>query len=324
MQLEQSTSTGLVFHERFLEHDLGYGHPESAQRLSTVMEHLESSGLLSCLHRITPHTDLDTLDDYIAMIHCDEHIESVLSTGPTGQIARLAVAGVVQAVDLIAEGVIRNAFCAVRPPGHHAHNNGAHYEGFHQGEGFCFFNNVAIAARYAQKILGFKSILILDWDYHHGNGTEWAFYDDPSVFFFSTHVLNTYPGTGFANRNGQGKGEGFSVSVPLPPGAGDHEILSAWKEILFPALERVDFHPDFVMVSAGFDGRVGDYLGTLRITDDGFAALTDIAITLADRTADGRLLSVLEGGYDPQGLAAAVEVHLHHLLDSQGNSNATA
>ncbi len=306
--------TGLVYHERFLDHYLGYGHPESPARLIALIERLEASGLLDRLYQISPATDLEELDAYIGLVHSPRHIESVLSTDVTGDVARLAVAGVIQAVDLIAERIIDNGFCAIRPPGHHAQNNGAHFEGLNQGQGFCFFNNIAIAAKYAKDILGYRRILILDWDYHHGNGTELAFYDDPDVLYFSTHVLNTYPGTGYDDRNGQGAGKGYNFSIPLPSGAGDREVIGTWKDVLLPSLTDLQFRPDFVMVSAGFDSGEHDYLGTLRVSDHGFGELTDIAWKIAREHAEGRLLSVLEGGYNPQALAASVETHLNHLL----------
>ena len=172
---------------------------------------------------------------------------------------------------------------------------------------------MAIAARHIQSHKGMDNILIIDWDYHHGNGTEWSFYSDPSVFFFSTHILWGYPGTGFPDHKGEGKGDGYTLNIPLPDGAGDKEIINAWNEQFIPYLEHIKFTPDFILISAGFDSREEDYLGTFRITDEGFSRLTETALELADRYCGGRLLSVLEGGYNPAGLASAVHAHLEVL-----------
>ena len=201
-------------------------------------------------------------------------------------------------------GQVKNAFCASRPPGHHATNTG-------REEGFCFFNHVAIAARYAQQQYGLKKILIADWDYHHGNGTEWAFYDDPSVLFFSTHDMYAYPGTGLPERTGNGKGEGFNINVHLPCGSGDEEILSAFEQYLLPAAEA--FQPDLILLSAGFDSRIDDPLGCHNITDDGFQTLTRLMMQLADKYCQGRLVSVMEGGYQVSGLQQAVLAHVKAL-----------
>ena len=212
-------------------------------------------------------------------------------------------------------GRMENVFCAVRPPGHHAHNFGANCEGRFQGEGFCFFNNVAVGARYAQRRHHVGRVLIVDWDYHHGNGTEWFFYDDPSVFYFSTHSLYDYPVTGFPDRRGKGKGKGFNLNVPLPGRAGDGEIMAAYESVLLPALRDLGFRPDLVMISAGFDARVDDPLGTFAVTDKGYLELTRFVKSLAQTFCQGRLVSVLEGGYNPQGMAQAVSVHLRALAN---------
>jgi acetoin utilization deacetylase AcuC-like enzyme len=248
------------------------------------------------------------------LIHSKNHINSIKSTSTVYVPAFLAVKGVLNAVKAVMEGDVQNAFCAVRPPGHHAHNNGLHYDGFNQGEGFCFFNNVAIAARYAQHDKNINNILILDWDYHHGNGTEWSFYEDNRVFYFSTHNLYTYPGTGHPDRFGTGNGYGYNLNEPLSPYAGDQEIISAWENKLLPKLDELKFKPDFVFISAGFDSRENDYLGSFKITDSGYKKLTEIALTITEKHGNGRLVSVLEGGYNPEGTANAVEAHLEVLV----------
>ena len=222
------------------------------------------------------------------------------------EISRLASGGVLACVDAVINGQVKNAFCASRPPGHHATNTG-------QEEGFCYFNHVAVAARYAQQQYGLKKILIVDWDYHHGNGTEWAFYDDPNVLFFSTHDALAYPGTGSTERRGSGKGEGFNINVHLPCGSDDAHILAAFQRYLEPAVN--DFKPELILISAGFDSRHDDLLGCHAVTDDGFQALTRFVMKLADKYCQGMLVSVLEGGYQLSGLQQAVMAHVKTLLE---------
>jgi acetoin utilization deacetylase AcuC-like enzyme len=199
---------------------------------------------------------------------------------------------------------VRNAFVCSRPPGHHARNSG-------REEGFCFFNHVAIGARHAQRRHGWRRVLIADWDYHHGDGTESLFYDDPTVLVFSTHDVNAYPRTGFASRTGSGAGDGFNINVPLACGATDDDIAAAFERQLVPAASR--FRPDIVLISAGFDSRAGDRLGCFAIGDDGFARLTRIVMKIADTHCAGRIVSVLEGGYQSAGLASAVLAHVDAL-----------
>ncbi len=311
-----NAKTGFVFNDRFMDHVLQVGHPESPERLRAIKSHMEQQGLLDAVTDITSLDDSQAIQEAIANIHSPDHINSVLDCNPTGDIALLATASVLGAVRDVMEGTLKNAFCAIRPPGHHAHNNSAHYDGRNQGEGFCFFNNVAVAARYAQNRYGCKNVLILDWDYHHGNGTEWSFYEDRSVFFFSTHALYTYPGTGDPTRTGYNDGLGYNLNVPLDNYAGDDEIIYAWEEKLLPKLDELQFSPDLVLISAGFDSREEDLLGTFRITDHGFATLTAIAGEIANRHCEGKLVSMLEGGYYPDGEAKAVCAHLSKLIEN--------
>jgi acetoin utilization deacetylase AcuC-like enzyme len=218
--------------------------------------------------------------------------------------AALAAAGTVTAaVDAVLTGQTKTAFCAVRPPGHHASRN--------KGMGFCIFNNVALAARHAQRQRGLARVLIVDWDVHHGNGTQEIFWSDGSVLFFDTHQDNWYPGTGAANERGEGKGYGKIINRPFARGAGRSEILGAFRDTLVPAAEQ--FRPELVLVSAGFDARAGDPLGGFTLTDADFADLTDIVLEIADRHAGGRLVSVLEGGYKLDGLTSAVVAHVRRL-----------
>jgi acetoin utilization deacetylase AcuC-like enzyme len=206
---------------------------------------------------------------------------------------RGAAGGVLNAVDAVLTGAACNAFCAVRPPGHHASAG--------RGMGFCLFNNIAIAARYAQNKYGVGRVLIVDWDVHHGNGTQDIFYSDPSVFFFSTHQWPLYPG--------DGPGQGATMNFPFPAGSGRREILGAVENHLLPAAER--FQPDLVLISAGFDSRIGDPLGRFTLTDDDFADLTRAVMGI-----NSRVVSVLEGGYNLDGLASSTAAHVATLLDA--------
>jgi acetoin utilization deacetylase AcuC-like enzyme len=297
-----STTTGFVYDARYLQHMIEPGHPESPERLEAILEKLETTGLLG---KLTPLPLFDDPLPHISRVHSQEHIAEILAIAHTGEIAQLAVAGALAGVDAVCRGKVRNAFCALRPPGHHALNTG-------QEEGFCYFNNIAIAARFCQAVHGLSRVLIIDWDYHHGNGTEWAFYNDPSVLFFSTHDWHAYPGSGAPSKSGQGPGKGYNLNVPLPRGATDDEMLQAWDTILLPAAEK--FKPKIVLISAGFDSREDDLLGCFLLTDSCFARMTRMAMDIADTHADGRLVSFLEGGYDVDGLAQAVEAHVRALL----------
>ena len=308
--------TGLLYDDLYLRHLAGdTGHPERPERLTAVLGGLEKAGILSTLVRIPARP---ATDDELALAHDRAYIDLVkrelanvqgvreLSTGDTDvtreslAAARAAVGGVLNAADAVASGRMKNAFCAVRPPGHHATRT--------RGMGFCIFNNVAIAARYLQKVHGIRRVLIVDFDYHHGNGTQDIFYDDDSVFYFSTHHYGAYPGTGSAAETGTGKGVGTTLNVPLPPGASDAQILAAFEQQLVPAARR--FKPDFILVSAGFDGMRRDLLGQFDITPAGYTAITRVIVRLADELCQGRIVSVLEGGYRLDGLAESVAAHV--------------
>ncbi len=293
--------TGYVFDERYLLHVIEDGHPESPERLRAINRRLSGLGLLD---KLLPLQPFEGVLKQVGAVHTEKHIASVKSIPVSGEVAQLAVGGVLAAIKAVHEGAVQNAFCAVRPPGHHAHDSGGE-------EGFCFFNNIAVAARYAQE-LGYERILIADWDYHHGNGTQDAFYDDPSILFFSTHDLFTYPGTGFQLGRMAGFQPGMPINIPLRAGASDQDIIGAWKKFLLPAVN--DFKPDFVLLSAGFDSRKGDLLGTFSITDEGFYALTEMAMEIAEVFCGRRLVSTLEGGYAIEGLANAVASHITALM----------
>jgi acetoin utilization deacetylase AcuC-like enzyme len=267
------------------------------------MEMMKASGLEQEVVR------LELLSDpmpYIRAHHEAEHVESIRKIEVTGPVSELAVAGALGAVQAVSKGELRNAFCAIRPPGHHANNTG-------REEGFCFYSNAAIAAKYAQAVFGLEKILIIDWDYHHGNGTQNAFYDDPSVLFFSTHDFQAYPGTGDPSLIGEGKSEGLNINVHLGCGSKDIDMLSSWDEKLLPTVHK--FEPDLVLISAGFDSRKDDLLGCFEVTDDAFVRMTKTAMSIADEYCEGRLVSLLEGGYNVDGQARAVEAHVGTLVD---------
>jgi len=297
----------------YREHLIGRPHPERPERFDAVMEVLPVDRMLLLDPR-------EASEEELLLCHTPAYLRTArhdieagyrhLSTGDTDidgrswEVAIRAVGGVLSAVDAVMAGRARNAFCAVRPPGHHA-NAG-------RGMGFCILNNVALAARYAQRRYGIERVLIVDWDVHHGNGTQDIFYSDPSVFFFSTHQWPLYPGTGRADETGEGAGVGTTMNFPFPAGSGRAQILGAVENSLMPAMDR--FRPELVLVSAGFDSRIDDLLGNFTLTDDDFTDLTLRAMELADRHAGGRLLSILEGGYNLHGLACATAAHVEALI----------
>lgn len=295
-------ASGYVYDDRYLEHRIHRGHPESPDRLRAIKRRLDKTGLREKLHQIEP---IQAPLPHVERIHSPAHIAQIKEMGTTGEIARLAVAGAVAATKAVCEGNVRNAFCAIRPPGHHALNTG-------REEGFCYYNNIAVAARYAQAVHGVERVLIADWDFHHGNGTEWAFYEDPSVMFFSTHNRRAYPGTGDPSRTGKGPGKGYNINVHLGCGADDEEMITTWRENLLPAVSR--FKPQLVLVSAGFDSRRDDLLGCFDVTDLGFIKLTRLVMDIAAEHCEGRLATMLEGGYNVEGLSSAVEMHVQTLL----------
>lgn len=300
-----ATGTGFIYDPIYLEHWLEPGHPESPGRLKSIMAAMQETGLLPRVQRLQP---LAKAERYLGLVHSKRHIDGIRELyGHSHDVAVAAVGGALAGVQSVAEGTVRNAFVASRPPGHHARNTG-------REEGFCLYNQLAVAARYAQKHLKLGKVLIVDWDYHHGDGTEYFFYSDPSVLFFSTHDVNAYPGTGDPARIGAGAGKGYNINVHLDCGTDDAAVIRAFRERLVPAA-RV-FKPDLVLVSAGFDSRVDDLLGCFRITDAGFVQLTRIVMGLADELCAGRMVSVLEGGYNLEGLGLAVAAHVGTLLEA--------
>jgi acetoin utilization deacetylase AcuC-like enzyme len=309
--------TGLLLDPLYTDHDPGPGHPECPQRYTAIMKALTASTLLPKLASIPsraaemPEIERCHPRPYIELAR-DEVAAGLdaLSTGDTNvcsksyDIATRAVGGVLNAVDAVMSGKLTRAFCAVRPPGHHARPS--------QGMGFCLFNNIALGARHAQKQHGAAKVVIVDWDVHHGNGTQDIFYEDGSVFFASTHQSPWYPFTGHAEETGAGKGKGSTMNFPLPAGTGMAQFSEAFETKLLPAIAA--FKPDLIMISAGFDSRVDDPLGKFKLTDDDFVSLTKLLMKAADDHCQGRLVSVLEGGYNLTGLASAVTAHVGALI----------
>ncbi len=311
--------TGFVYHPDYLKHDMGAGHPESPERLRAIVARLEQDGVMPRLVRIDP---VPASDEWITQVHTPSYVAGLKQRAPaSGRVmldadtsmspgslpaAYLAAGGVLAAADAIMAGRVNNAFCAVRPPGHHAERD--------RSMGFCLFNNVAIAARYFQRHHGLARVLIVDWDVHHGNGTQHSFDEDPTVLFFSTHQFPHYPGTGRATETGRGQGEGTTINVPMEAGEGDEDYLAVFHKVLVPAADG--FKPDVVIVSAGFDAHRDDPLASMGLTENGYAELTRIVAGIARRHSRGRLLSSLEGGYNLQALSASVERHVTELLEA--------
>jgi acetoin utilization deacetylase AcuC-like enzyme len=307
--------TAVVWDPAYLEHEMG-GHPEGADRLSHILAYLEAGDLWPRLTVVSPHAA--TVDDLLT-VHTCPYIEVVRAAAESGgrwldpdtyvsprsfEIALLAAGGALDTLGGFELGEVR--FALVRPPGHHALPDRA--------MGFCLFNNIAITAR---RLLadGFERIAIVDWDVHHGNGTQAAFVDEPRVLFFSLHQWPLYPGSGWFNECGVREGEGYTVNVPLPPGSRDGDYARAFSEIVSPVIEQ--YGPQAVLVSAGLDPHVDDPLASMSLTEDGFAWLARRVQELAQRLCDGRLGLVLEGGYERTATAHSVAAIIRALLDEE-------
>lgn len=311
--------TGLVMDPRFLAHDTGDAHPENAGRLQGVYDMLKCSELLSECRLVKPHPCPQSA---LSLVHAAGYIKKIAATAcrPFSSLAadmpvsansylaaRLAVGGLLQAVREVWEGRLANAFALVRPPGHHAEAARA--------MGYCLFNNVAIAAMFARRELNARRVLIVDWDVHHGNGTQHAFERDPSVLFFSSHQHPHFPGTGLFTETGLGPGEGYTVNLPLSKGYGDSEFAALYHRLLLPI--ALEFQPDLILVSAGFDLHPQDPLGGMRVTPGGFAALTRILMEIADGCCRGRLVLALEGGYRKDALRDSIRAVVAELTGRQ-------
>jgi acetoin utilization deacetylase AcuC-like enzyme len=312
--------TGYVYDERYLLHNPGEWHPERPDRLKAIQNHLVETDLLDLLVRIEPYEDTRA---WVEKVHDRDYVKKfreacekgrqIFQTPDCGiskesyQIALLAVGGVLAAIDAVMAGRVDNAFGAVRPPGHHAEKNRA--------LGFCFFNNVAIGAAYLLEHYGLERVAIVDWDVHHGNGTQHLFEEDPRVFYISMHEdpEYCYPGTGFSKETGKGPGQGYTLNLPFPPRSGDWEYVEALKKMALPRLR--EFAPQFLLISAGFDAHEGDPLAHMKLTQDGYRKMGQLLIDLAQETAAGRIVGVLEGGYNLEVLAECVEDLLRLFLN---------
>jgi acetoin utilization deacetylase AcuC-like enzyme len=311
-------SVGLFYDDIFLEHVTPAGHPERVDRLRAVVKHLKECGVWNDVRHL-PVRPAD--EEQILLNHDRAHLEFVKSVCKNGgglldegdthaversfEVALYAVGAVCAAVDAVAGKQVNAAFCAVRPPGHHAERDRA--------MGFCLFNNIAIGARHAQHAHGMERVAILDWDVHHGNGTQHAFEEDPSVFFISLHQYPFYPGTGARNERGRGKGEGYTLNIPLPAGTGEERYIEAFTEQVVPAL--TSFKPEMLFISSGFDAHKDDPLGGMRLTEHSFARMTQMVKDIAP------VVSVLEGGYNLQALAGSVEGHVRVMMGEMKTDN---
>ena len=318
-----SSSTGVVCHDVYKQHLAGLPHVESPQRLQVIYEMLNATDMAGRFVDISPRP---ATHDELAWVHSHSHIERVAGTDGKShvsldpdtqttplsyQAAKLAAGGLFSLVDKIFDGTVRNGFALVRPPGHHAERDRA--------MGFCLFNNVALGARYAMNTYGVKRILIVDWDLHHGNATQNTFYRDPDVLYFSTHQYPYYPGSGSLTEVGQEDGQGFTVNVPLRPGHGDADFFQIFRQVLYPIASA--FRPELIFVSAGFDTYVGDPLGGMKVTPQGYAAMTRLLMDLAGTYASERVAITLEGGYHLTGLRESAKAVLMELV---GDSILTA
>jgi acetoin utilization deacetylase AcuC-like enzyme len=305
--------TLLLGHPAALAHQVPMGHPERPDRIRAVERALEDE----CFSGLIREQALRAEPETIALIHPEPYIQAIIAAAPreglveidadtsmspgTLEAALRAVGAAAQAVDEVMAGKVRNAFSAMRPPGHHAERA--------QAMGFCFFNNVAIAARHAQQAHGAERVAIVDWDVHHGNGTQDLFWGDPSVLYCSTHEMPLYPGTGATSERGE---HNTIVNAPLRAGDGGERFREAFETVILPRVEA--FRADLILISAGFDAHWRDPVANLQLTEADFAWATRKLVDIADRRCGGRVVSLLEGGYDLEGLARSVAAHVKALM----------
>ncbi len=306
-------TTGLLYDPIYLEHDTGFGHPERSDRLAAVTGYIEKQAYFGDIERVSPRSaELE----WVRQIHTTRYIEraeaacrknyshldvpDVAISTRSYDVALLAAGGALELGDRVISGALDNAFGLVRPPGHHAEHEMA--------LGFCLFNNIAILARYLQKKHGLEKILILDWDVHHGNGTQHSFEEDPTVFYVSLHQYPFYPGTGGATETGVGRGSGATLNCPMSAGAGDDDYKQAFVDRILPRVD--EFKPEILLISAGFDAHADDPLAQINLSTDCYGWMTRRMLEAADRHADGRLIALLEGGYNLNALARSVDIHL--------------
>ncbi len=309
-------STAIFRDNLYLQHDPGFDHVESPDRLKVVYDQLDNPDVAKQF--VFPKAEAASFE-ILTLNHSKEHVERIAQTAgrtfdaldqdtttsaQSYDAACLAAGAVVEGVRMVVEGEVDNCFALVRPPGHHAEHDRA--------MGFCLFNNVAIAAHYALEKLGLNRVIIIDWDLHHGNGTQNSFADTDKVLYFSTHQFPYYPGSGSLSETGRGEGDGYTVNVPLTPGLGDEHYARIFNGILAPVVHQ--YKPELILVSAGYDTAHNDPLGGMNITAEGFAYMTRKVMELAEEVCDGRLLLTLEGGYNLQSLANGVLAGLVELL----------
>ena len=312
---KKMNKTGIVKDDRYIHHQMGAHHPESPERLKAIYAMLEEQDMRGRFVEVPVRR---AERNELLFVHSPDYVDLIAATdgkpytyldpdtqtcAASYEAAILAAGGFCQAVSMVETMEIDNAFALVRPPGHHAEKS--------QAMGFCLFNNVAIGARYARESMKLKRLLIVDWDLHHGNGTQHSFEEDPSILYFSVHQYPYYPGTGAFNEIGRGAGEGFTVNVPLPVGCGDGEYLGIFEKILKPV--ALEFKPQMILVSAGFDTFEGDPLGGMQVTPHGFAGMTRSIMEIAEACCNGKVAITLEGGYHVQGQSKSVQEVLNEL-----------
>jgi acetoin utilization deacetylase AcuC-like enzyme len=308
-------AVGYVYDPIYLKHDTGE-HVENGGRLEAIISHLEETGLKKELTLIKPRP---ASVEELSLVHTKQHISHVQGIAKKGggwidadtvispdsyEVALYAAGGVIVAAEAVMEGKVSSAFALVRPPGHHATR--------HQAMGFCLFNNIAIATEYALAKYKLERVLIIDFDTHHGNGTQEIFYDRPEVMYISTHEYPLYPGTGSVGETGKGSARGTTVNIPLPAGCGDNEYLTVFEQIIAPAARR--FKPRLVLVSAGYDTHWADGIALMQVSVSGFGEMARIISGLASELCDGRLVFTLEGGYNLSALAASIKATFDVLL----------
>ncbi|GIX43472.1 MAG: histone deacetylase [Leptospiraceae bacterium] len=309
--------TAIFYDDLFLKHDTGSYHPEIPERLTAIIKRLEEKNLLD---KFIPLKKRFATKDELELVHHDSYIDYVQHLAQKGggyldgdtpiskysyEAAKLAAGSGLEAIDEIQNGNIESAILLVRPPGHHSLKS--------RGMGFCLFNNIAIAARYAlQK--GFKKIAILDWDVHHGNGTQDEFYKDKNVLFISIHQFPFYPGTGAIDEIGEGEGKGYTLNVPMPRGSTDADYKKAFENKILPKI--IEYEPEILLISAGFDAHKLDPLGGIELSTSMYEWMTDKITKLAKECCNGKIISFLEGGYSLKALAESLEAHSTVLLDS--------
>ncbi len=308
-------TSALIYSDEYKKHNTDK-HPENYHRLEVIIEALYQSGLWEKLEHISPRYATQEEILYVHTIEYIEKVKTLCENGAKGldldtiiskesyDIALLAAGGVLTALDGIMKGNYTNAFVAVRPPGHHAEAN--------KGMGFCIFNNIAIGAKYAQNKYNLERIAIIDWDVHHGNGTQEAFYEDPNVLYISLHQYPFYPGSGVKSQIGHNAGEGTTLNIPLPAYSNDDDYAIAFETLVIPALNV--FEPQLLLISAGFDAHQSDPLAMMKLTTEGFIQMTHSLKDIAEKYAEGRLVSVLEGGYNLIELPICVREHIKILL----------